>query len=154
MNIRNILRSVTAVGCMVVAMVGLPACDDELEVQQAFPFTVELMPIPNKVTNGETVEIRCELVTEGKTDNTIYTIRYFQFEGKGTLKMDNGIVLQPNDRYLLEKEIFRMYYTSECDESQNFIVVVEDNYGQSYEMEFDLNNENVDEEPADTPPME
>ena len=154
MNIRNILRSVTAVGCMVVAMVGLPACDDELEVRQAFPFTVELMPIPNKVTNGETVEIRCELVTEGKTDNTIYTIRYFQFEGDGTLKMDNGIVLQPNDRYLLEKEIFRMYYTSECDESQNFIVVVEDNYGQSYEMEFDLNNENVDEEPANTPSME
>lgn len=154
MNIRNILRSVMAVGCMAVAMAGLTACDDELEVQQAFPFTVELMPIPNKVTKGETVEIRCELVAEGKTDNTIYTIRYFQFEGEGTLKMDNGIVLQPNDRYLLEKEIFRMYYTSECDESQNFIVVVEDNYGQSYEMEFDLNNENVDEEPADTPPME
>lgn len=154
MNIRNILRSVTAVGCMAVAMAGLTACDDELEVQQAFPFTVELMPIPNKVTKGETVEIRCELVAEGKTDNTIYTIRYFQFEGEGTLKMDNGIVLQPNDRYLLEKEIFRMYYTSECDESQNFIVVVEDNYGQSYEMEFDLNNENVDEEPANTPSME
>ena len=154
MNIRNMLRGVMAVGCMAVAMVGLTACDDELEVQQAFPFTVELMPIPNKVTKGETGEIRCELVAEGKTDNTIYTIRYFQFEGEGTLKMDNGIVLQPNDRYLLEKEIFRMYYTSECDESQNFIVVVEDNYGQSYEMEFDLNNENVDEEPADTPPME
>ena len=154
MNIRNMLRGVMAVGCMAVAMAGLTACDDELEVQQAFPFTVELMPIPNKVTKGETVEIRCELVAEGKTDNTIYTIRYFQFEGEGTLKMDNGIVLQPNDRYLLEKEIFRMYYTSECDESQNFIVVVEDNYGQSYEMEFDLNNENVDEEPANTPLME
>ena len=154
MNIRNMLRGVMVVGCMAVAMAGLTACDDELEVQQAFPFTVELMPIPNKVTKGETVEIRCELVAEGKTDNTIYTIRYFQFEGEGTLKMDNGIVLQPNDRYLLEKEIFRMYYTSECDESQNFIVVVEDNYGQSYEMEFDLNNENVDEEPANTPSME
>lgn len=154
MNIRNMLRGVMVVGCMAVAMAGLTACDDELEVQQAFPFTVELMPIPNKVTKGETVEIRCELVAEGKTDNTIYTIRYFQFEGEGTLKMDNGIVLQPNDLYLLEKEIFRMYYTSECDESQNFIVVVEDNYGQLYEMEFDLNNENVDEEPADTPPME
>ena len=154
MNIRNMLRGVMVVGCMAVAMAGLTACDDELEVQQAFPFTVELMPIPNKVTKGETVEIRCELVAEGKTDNTIYTIRYFQFEGEGTLKMDNGIVLQPNDRYLLEKGIFRMYYTSECDESQNFIVVVEDNYGQSYEFEIDLNNENADEEPADTPPME
>ena len=154
MNIRNMLRGVMAVGCMAVAMAGLTACDDELEVQQAFPFTVELMPIPNKVTKGETVEIRCELVAEGKTGNTIYTIRYFQFEGEGTLKMDNGIVLQPNDRYLLEKEIFRMYYTSECDESQNFIVVVEDNYGQSYEFEIDLNNENADEEPANTPLME
>lgn len=154
MNIRNMLKGVMAVGCMAVAMAGLTACDDELEVQQAFPFTVELMPIPNKVTKGETVEIRCELVAEGKTDNTIYTIRYFQFEGEGTLKMDNGIVLQPNDRYLLEKEIFRMYYTSECDESQNFIVVVEDNYGQSYEFEIDLNNENADEEPANTPLME
>lgn len=154
MNIRNMLRGVMAVGCMAVAMAGLTACDDELEVQQAFPFTVELMPIPNKVTKGETVEIRCELVAEGKTDNTIYTIRYFQFEGEGTLKMDNGIVLQPNVRYLLEKEIFRMYYTSECDESQNFIVVVEDNYGQSYEFEIDLNNENADEEPANTPLME
>ena len=154
MNIRNMLRRVMAVGCMAVAMAGLTACDDELEVQRAFPFTVELMPIPNKVTKGETVEIRCELVAEGRTDNTIYTIRYFQFEGEGTLKMDNGIVLQPNDRYLLEKEIFRMYYTSECDESQNFIVVVEDNYGQSYEFEIDLNNENADEEPADTAPME
>jgi hypothetical protein len=153
MNIRNMLRGVMAVGCMAVAMAGLTACDDELEVQQAFPFTVELMPIPNKVTKGETVEIRCELVAEGKTDNTIYTIRYFQFEGEGTLKMDNGIVLQPNDRYLLEKEIFRMYYTSECDESQNFIVMVENNYGQSYEFEIDLNNENADEEPADTPPV-
>ena len=154
MNIINMLRRVMAVGCMAVAMAGLTACDDGLEVQQAFPFTVELMPIPNKVTKGETVEIRCELVAEGRTDNTIYTIRYFQFEGEGTLKMDNGIVLQPNDRYLLEKEIFRMYYTSECDESQNFIVVVEDNYGQSYEFEIDLNNENADEEPADTAPME
>lgn len=154
MNIRNMLRGVMVVGCMAVAMAGLTACDDELEVQQAFPFTVELMPIPNKVTKGETVEIRCELVAEGKTDNTIYTIRYFQFEGEGTLKMDNGIVLQPNDLYLLEKEIFRMYYTSKCDESQNFIVVVEDNYGQSYEFEIDLNNENADEEPANTPLME
>lgn len=154
MNIRNMLRGVMVVGCMAVAMAGLTACDDELEVQQAFPFTVELMPIPNKVTKGETVEIRCELVAEGKTDNTIYTIRYFQFEGEGTLKMDNGIVLQPNDRYLLEKEIFRMYYTSKCDESQNFIVVVEDNYGQSYEFEIDLNNENADEGPAKTPLME
>ena len=146
MNIRHMLRGVMVVGCMAVAMAGLTACDDELEVQQAFPFTVELMPIPNKVTKGETVEIRCELVAEGKTDNTIYTIRYFQFEGEGTLKMDNGIIFLPNDRYLLENDKFRLYYTSECEEAQNFIVVIEDNFGNAFELEFDFNDDTQTEQ--------
>ena len=35
-----------------------------------------------KVTKGQTVEIRCELKKEGDFANTLYTIRYFQFEGE------------------------------------------------------------------------
>ena len=62
------------------------------------------MPVPNKVTKGQTVEIRCELKRTGEFANTLYTIRYFQFEGEGSLKMDNGITFLPNDRYLLENE--------------------------------------------------
>ena len=72
------------------------------------------------------MEIRCELKKTGDFANTLYTIRYFQFEGEGTLKMDNGITFLPNDRYLLENEKFRLYYTAEGDEAHNFIVVVED----------------------------
>ena len=40
--------------------------------------------------------------------------------------MDNGITFLPNDRYLLENEKFRLYYTAQGDEAHNFIVVVED----------------------------
>ena len=101
------------------------------------------MPVPNKVTKGQTVEIRCELKKTGDFANTLYTIRYFQFEGEGTLKMDNGITFLPNDRYLLENEKFRLYYTAKGEEAHNFIVVVEDNFGNSYELEFDFNNRNV-----------
>ena len=57
--------------------------------------------------------------------------------------MDSGITFLPNDRYLLENEKFRLYYTAQGDEAHNFIVVVEDNFGNSYEMEFDFNNRNV-----------
>ncbi len=46
------------------------------------------------------------------------------------LKLDNGLEFMPNDRYLLENRKFRLYYTSLCDEAQNFIVVVEDNWGK------------------------
>jgi hypothetical protein len=113
---------------------------------------VETMPVPHDVAKGQTVEIRCEMKKEGNFANTLYTIRYFQYEGKGTLKMDNGTVFLPNDRYLLENEKFRLYYTSQCDETQNFIVVVEDNFGNSHEMEFDFNNSNTSETESDSVP--
>lgn len=131
----------------------LASCDDELDIQQSYPFTVETMPVPNKVTKGQTVEIRCEMKKEGNYANALYTIRYFQFEGEGTLKMDNGITFLPNDRYLLENEKFRLYYTSGCSEAQNFIVVVEDNFGNAYELEFDFNNQNVKDETLSVVPI-
>ena len=152
MNIKNNknnkslrVKLMSMVTVLFVGLMGcfLASCDDELDIQQSYPFTVETMPVPGKVTKGQTVEIRCEMKKEGNYANALYTIRYFQFEGEGTLKMDNGITFLPNDRYLLENEKFRLYYTSECSEAQNFIVVVEDNFGNSYELEFDFNNRNV-----------
>ncbi|KAA5108023.1 DUF3872 domain-containing protein, partial [Bacteroides fragilis] len=71
----------------------------------------------------------------------VYTIRYFQFDGEGTLKLDNGLVFLPNDRYLLENEKFRLYYTSECDESQSLTITVEDNFGNAFEWEVEFNND-------------
>ena len=162
MNIKNIknnkTRRVKLMSMTTVLFVGLmgcflASCDDELDIQQSYPFTVETMPVPGKVTKGQTVEIRCEMKKEGNYANALYTIRYFQFEGEGTLKMDNGITFLPNDRYLLENEKFRLYYTSGCSEAQNFIVVVEDNFGNAYELEFDFNNQNVKDETLSVVPI-
>ncbi len=36
----------------------LASCDDDMDIQQSYPFTVETMPVPNKVTKGQTVETR------------------------------------------------------------------------------------------------
>ena len=60
--------------------------------------------------------------------------------------MDNGITFLPNDRYLLENDKFRLYYTSDCEEAQNFIVVIEDNFGNAVEMEFDFNDDTPTEQ--------
>ena len=159
MNIKNNknlrVKLMSMVTVLFVGLMGcfLASCDDELDIQQSYPFTVETMPVPNKVTRGQTVEIRCEMKKEGNYANTLYTIRYFQFEGEGTLKMDNGITFLPNDRYLLENEKFRLYYTSGCSEAQNFIVMVEDNFGNAYELEFDFNNQNVKDETLSVVPI-
>ena len=52
--------------CLIAAVsFTLVSCDDDMDIQQSYPFTVEVMPVPNKVTKGQTVEIRCELKKEG-----------------------------------------------------------------------------------------
>lgn len=130
-------------GCyIVVALVLVTACNDKLDIETKYPFTVETMPVPKKLKVNETAEIRCELKREGRWEDARYTIRWFPYDGKGTLKLDDGTVLLPNDRYPLTKEMFRLYYTSQSDDQSSFSVWVEDSDKQSVEMSFDFNNDN------------
>lgn len=117
---------------LALAAVGtlLTACDDELDVKQAYAFRLETMPVQTRIVRGETVEIRCTLVREGKYDGAQYTIRYFQPDGKGELRMDDGTLFLPNNRYPLTKEVFRLYYTSASSDQQTIGIYVEDNFGQ------------------------
>lgn len=130
---------VIALAIMGAMSLTLTSCSEDLDIQQSYPFTVETMPVPKELSFGETAEIRCELKREGDYANTLYTIRYFQYDGKGALEMEDGTILKANDRYLLPDTKFRLYYVSLSNESQNFIVVIEDNFGNSYEMEFEFN---------------
>ena len=139
---KRTIMNILICGCMAAALFCCISCNDDLDIQQSYDFTVETMPVPKELTKGETAEIRCTLKRSGEFANALYTIRYFQYDGKGTLSLDNNLVLLPNDRYLLENEQFRLYYTSQCEESQNFIVVVEDNFGKSCELEFDFQHDN------------
>lgn len=136
------------VGCYIVAaLVFATACNSQLDVQTKYPFTVETMPVPKKLKVNETAEIRCELLREGRWNDTRYTIRWFLYDGKGTLKLGaDGTELLPNDRYLLTKESFRLYYTSLSDEQSEFSVWIEDSDGQVTELEFSFNTEDAEKE--------
>lgn len=75
------------VGCYIVAaLVLVCACNSQLDIQTRYPFTVETMPVPKKLKVNETAEIRCELKRDGRWEDTEYTIRWFLYDGKGTLK--------------------------------------------------------------------
>ena len=90
LNKKRGLAGMVAVLFLGLAVLLLFACSDEMEVQQSYPFKVENMPVPTRIVKGETVEIRCELKREGHFSDARYTIRYFQPDGKGTLRMDDG----------------------------------------------------------------
>ena len=66
----------------------LISCDDDMDIQQSYPFTVETMPVPNKVTKGQTVEIRCELKKDGRLRQ--YPLYYPVFPVRGRRNAENG----------------------------------------------------------------
>ncbi|MDD4992824.1 MAG: DUF3872 domain-containing protein [Paludibacter sp.] len=117
------------------------SCDNKLDIQQAFPFTVGTMPVQTTIVTGNTVEIRCNLKSEGQYTGTVYIIRYFQSAGKGSLRMDDGTIFKPNDSYPLNKTVFRLYYTSASTDQQTITIYVEDNFGQVVQLSFTFTNE-------------
>lgn len=119
----------------------LSSCDKELDVQQAYKFELETMPVQKRIAVGKTAEIRCTLVREGEYANARYTIRYFQPDGHGELRLDDGTLFAPNDRYPLERFSFRLYYTSRSDDRQTVDVYIEDNMGQLVQRSFTFQNE-------------
>lgn len=123
----------------------LCSCEEDLDVQQSYPFDVEVMPYGDKIASGETVELRFEIIPEGNYSNTLYTIRYFQFEGEGTLQLVGGPTLVNNDRVILDNKVFRLNYTAKSADSHEFTVYIEDNWGTRWEQSFEFNNEDDDD---------
>lgn len=141
----KILNTIWVMGVLALAGFCLSACDHELDIQQAYPFTVETMPVQKHIAKGQTAEIRCTLKRKGRFEDARYTIRYFQSDGKGRLKMDDDTVFKPNDRYPLTKEEFRLYYTSASSEQQTIDVYVEDSFSQTVKLSFEFNSQRDEE---------
>jgi len=122
------------------------ACSDRLDITQNYAFDLLTMPYPKKIVQGETVEIRCQITSEGNYTGTNFFIRYFQTDGKGELRLDDGRVLTSNDTFPLNNDVFRLYYTSQCADQQNLDVYVENNFGQVVQKTFSFSNESKKKE--------
>ena len=126
---------------LLVAGFCLVCCDRRLDVRTVYPFQVATMPIPKSIAPGEEVEIRCALTPERIVKGTRYTLRYFQYDGRGVLSIGRrGKSLMPNDRYAVAPGHFVLYYRSLSAERQSLEVVIEDNHGQSQTLAFDFNH--------------
>ena len=150
MKKRKITNALAAFfAAMLVALVAmvLVSCENEPDVQQAYPFTVETMPVPTRIVNGETVEIRCELRREGRFSDARYTIRYFHLTAKARSAWMTGWCCCPMTDIRLTGRCSRLYYTSACEEQQTIDIYFEDNseLEQLFLLSFDFNNEKKDE---------
>ena len=122
------------------------ACSDNIDIRQDYAFEVTHLPVPKKLKVGETAEIRCQILRYGRYDNTTYKLRYYQPDGKGSLKMEDETVFLPNDYYDLSRETFRLYYTSLSEEQQVIDIYFFDSFGNSCTVSLSFNADSKEEE--------
>ncbi len=134
-------RLLIALGTLFLYL-GLASCKRNLEVQEAYPFKVSLMPIPKAIENGQRVELRFSLKAERQSDLNTYRLRYFQYDGTGSLQLftATAIPMKVNDYYSVLEGDFKLFYTSHCDEQQTLELVFEDNHQQRQTVEINFNN--------------
>lgn len=113
---------------------------NDLEIQQDFPFEVQIMPVPEKIAENETVEIRISILTPSDFNGTTYSIRYFQYDGSGQLQYYSDPPYLLNDEYPLKEKQFRLYYTSKASESHYFSIWIKDSFGNERRVDFKFDN--------------
>ncbi|MFC4163351.1 TraQ conjugal transfer family protein [Epilithonimonas zeae] len=137
----NLLNLVKFSFILVVVSIFFNSCqDNDLEIKQNFPFEVKVMPVPSKIKENETVEIRMSLETASNFSETKYTIRYFQYEGTGKLQHYSDAPYLPNDEYTLPQKQFRLYYTSESQDSHVFSIWITDSFDNEKKVDFEFDN--------------
>lgn len=146
-NINPILKKILGLLVMIPVLLlieySLSSCTNhELEIEQNFPFEVSVLPFSSGIANGQTVEIRIKILPQGKYEENKYYLRYFQFEGKGSLRYFNNQPYLPNDLYEVLQNEFRLYYTSQSDESELFDVWISDSFGNQKKLTFEFDNSN------------
>ena len=151
---RKLLSLLGVMGALSLIGFCLPSCTPELDVRQDYSFSLSTLPVQKDIVKGAVAEIRCALSAEGDFKDTRYTIRYFQPDGKGELRLEDGTLLSPNDRYLLMQKEFRLYYTSHSTDRQTIDVYVEDSFGKIRELHFSFNGKSAEQhvdQPKPTP---
>ena len=74
-------------GVLLIAGFCLSACDSKLDIQQAYKFDMHTTPVRKEIRQNETVDIRCKLISKDDFSENRYSIRFFQAEGYGELRL-------------------------------------------------------------------
>ena len=143
---KKIRRIIALCAWLAAGMMLAVGCDDGPGIESDYGFTVEHLPVQKRIIRGETAEIRLQLVRDGRWDDARYRMRYFQPDGKGQLADESGMVFAPNDLYDLERETFRLYYTSLSDEQQTIDLYFVDSNQKTFTLSFTFNNEREEED--------
>ena len=116
-------------------------------MQQAYDFGITTGYLQKTIKPGEPVEIRFYLTREGFYADAEFSIGYVQIEGDGVVsdtantRLVNREFCALQDISDLEDGVFTLYYRSTSDKNSTLKFIVMDNFGQTRELQIDLESE-------------
>ena len=152
-----IMTKILAVGCVAaLAVLFLYACNDRLDVQQEYDFSLSCWHLQSAIRKGESVEIRLTLHRSEDFQYTRYYIGYIQMEGKGEVYDKNGTRLINRELHELEamtdldksdpcKQVFTLFYKSLSTKSSQIQFVVMDSFNQERTLDIAFENDSETE---------
>lgn len=152
------MSRILAVGCVAaLAVLFLYACNDKLNVQQEYDFSLSCWHLQSAIRKDESVEMRLTLNRSGDFRDTRYYIGYIQMEGKGEVYDKNGTRLVNRELHELEtitdldqsdpnEQIFTLFYKSLSSKSSQIRLVVVDSFNQERTLDIAFENNSEEEE--------
>jgi hypothetical protein len=120
------------------------ACNDRLDIIQDYGYSIETLPLPKTMKQGDTLDLEFSIVREGNYSATQYKFRYFQSDGKGLLTYSGRII--PVNRFQnIASDSFVLTYTCQCSEQQQLDFVFENNFGRKVEYTVTFSGGQTDE---------
>lgn len=135
------------IGGLCAALLALISCNDKIEVQQAYGFSIKTWYLQKTIKQGEPVEIRFYLTREGYFADAEFSIGYIQIEGEGVVydtrntRLVNREFCALDDIPDLQDGVFTLYYRSTSDKNSALKFIVMDNFGQTRELQIVFESE-------------
>lgn len=135
------------IGGLCAALLSLISCNDKIEVQQAYGFSIKTWYLQKTIKQGEPVEIRFYLTREGYFADAEFSIGYIQIEGEGVVydttntRLVNREFCALDDIPDLQDGVFTLYYRSTSDKNSALKFIVMDNFGQTRELQIEFESE-------------
>lgn len=148
MKIKLIVSSI-----MLTLLCLLGSCDDKLEVQQAYDFSLTSWYLQKTISPNETVEVRLTLNRTGDYEEASYNIGYIQMEGSGEVYDKKNVRLVNREMQPLNSiaeldsidpchQVFTLFYHNRSSKNTEIKFVVTDNFGQERDLDISLGTEN------------
>lgn len=156
--VTTIMTKILTIGCVAaLAVLFLYACNDKLDVQQEYDFSLSSWHLQNAIHKGESVEIRLTLNRSEDFLDTRYYIGYIQMEGKGEVYDKNGTMLVNRELHELEsvadldrsdpcKQVFTLFYKSLSTKGSQIRFVIVDSFNQERTLDIAFENDSETEE--------